>query len=94
LVDIRHEPGQNDVDMYRWCLEYGFNPIVIATKSDKISRGQINKHTAIIRKKLNCIEGTPILPFSSLKKTGGEEIWEYIEDSLLAFQGEQDNEEV
>ena len=31
LVDIRHEPSQNDVDMYNWGIEYGYNPIVIAT---------------------------------------------------------------
>lgn len=92
LVDIRHEPGQNDVDMYNWCLEYGFNPIIIATKSDKISRGQLLKHISQIRKKLNCIEGTPILPFSALNKSGREEIWEYIEDSLKAFQEEEADE--
>lgn len=88
LVDIRHEPGQNDVDMYNWGLEYGYNPIVIATKSDKISRGALQKHTSIIRKKLNCIEGTPIIPFSALNKSGREEIWEYIEASLEYFKEE------
>lgn len=88
LVDIRHEPGQNDVDMYRWSVHYGFNPIVIATKSDKISRGASSRQIALIRKKLNCIEGTPIIPFSSLNKSGREEIWEYIDGSLEAFQEE------
>lgn len=88
LVDIRHEPGQNDVDMYRWCLEYGFNPIVIATKSDKISRGQLARQVSVIRKKLDCVEGTPIIPFSALNKSGREEIWEYIEDSLCCFNEE------
>lgn len=88
LVDIRHEPGQNDVDMYNWGIHYGYNPIVIATKSDKISRGQLKKHTDIIRKKLNCIEGTPIIPFSSLNKSGRDEIWEYIEDMLGYYQNE------
>lgn len=92
LVDIRHEPGQNDVDMYNWCLEYGFNPIVIATKSDKISKGQLMKHTSIIRKKLNCIEGTPIIPFSALNKSGRDEIWEYIEASMEYFQEEGQDE--
>lgn len=92
LVDIRHEPGPNDVDMYNWCLEYGFNPIVIATKSDKISRGQLKKHTAVIRKKLNCIEGTPIIPFSALNKSGRDEIWEYIEASMEYFREEGQDE--
>ncbi len=90
LVDIRHEPSQNDVDMYNWGIEYGYNPIVIATKSDKISRGQFQKHAGIIRKKLNCIEGTPIIPFSSLNKSGRDEVWEYIEDMLEYYQNESD----
>ena len=89
LVDIRHEPGQNDVDMYNWGVRYGFNPIIIATKSDKISKGQFQKHMSIIRKKLNCIEGTPIIPFSSLNKSGREEVWEYIEDMLEFYESEK-----
>lgn len=89
LIDIRHEPGQNDVDMYNWSVNYGYNPIIIATKSDKISRGQMQKHTAIIRKKLNCIDGTPIIPFSALHKSGKEDIWEYIDDMLEIYNSEE-----
>ncbi|MCR5792547.1 MAG: ribosome biogenesis GTP-binding protein YihA/YsxC [Lachnospiraceae bacterium] len=88
LVDIRHDPGQNDIDMYDWCINYGFNPIIVATKSDKISRGKIERQKQIIRKTLNCIEGTPIIPFSALNKSGRDEIWEYIEASLEAFEEE------
>ncbi|MBE5935041.1 MAG: YihA family ribosome biogenesis GTP-binding protein [Lachnospiraceae bacterium] len=82
LVDIRHEPSQNDVDMYNWILEYGFNPIIIATKLDKIKRSQIQKNVSIIRKKLKAIENTPIIPFSSLTKQGRDDIWEFIEDYM------------
>lgn len=89
LVDIRHEPGQNDIDMYKWSVDYGFNPIIIATKSDKISRGALQKNTAVIRKTLNCIEGTPIIPFSALNKSGRDEIWEYIEDMLAYYEEEK-----
>lgn len=88
LIDIRHEPSKNDINMYQWITHYGFNPIIIATKSDKISRGQLQKHIAVIRKTLDCVEGTPIIPFSSLKKTGKEEVWEYIEESLAAYEEE------
>lgn len=90
LIDIRHEPGENDVNMYHWSVEYGFNPIIIATKSDKISRGALQKHTSIIRKKLNCVEGTPIIPFSALNKSGKDEIWEYIEDMLSYYENEEE----
>lgn len=90
LVDIRHEPSKNDVEMYQWILHYGFNPIIIATKSDKISRGAAQKQLSIIRKTLRCVEGTPIIPFSSLKKSGIEEVWEYIEDMLEMFSMEEE----
>ncbi|MEG1993204.1 MAG: ribosome biogenesis GTP-binding protein YihA/YsxC [Acetivibrio sp.] len=89
LVDIRHEPGQHDADMYQWSVNYGYNPIIIATKSDKISRGALQKQEAVIRKKLDCIEGTPIIPFSALNKSGRDEIWEYIDDMLSYYEEEE-----
>jgi len=90
LVDIRHEPGQNDVDMYNWALHYGFNPVIIATKSDKISRGAKQKHISAIAKKLNVVEGTPIIPFSAISKDGRDEIYEYIEDAIAYFAEEKE----
>lgn len=88
LVDIRHEPTKNDKEMYAWCTEYGYNPIIIATKADKINRSQISKNVLVILKGLNCVEGTPVIPFSSLSKLGREEIWEYIEASREAYEEE------
>lgn len=78
LVDIRHEPTNDDVMMYEWIKHFGYNCVVIATKSDKISRGQYQKHMSIIRKKLQMDPNEKILPISSLKKTGVEEIWNEI----------------
>lgn len=78
LVDIRHEPTNDDVMMYEWIKHYGYNCVVIATKADKISRGQYQKHMSIIRKKLQLDKDEKILPISSLKKTGVEEIWNEI----------------
>ncbi len=78
LVDIRHEPTNDDVMMYEWIKHFGYNCVVIATKSDKISRGQYQKHMNIIRKKLQMDHNEKILPISSLKKTGVEEIWNEI----------------
>ncbi|MGL4912439.1 MAG: ribosome biogenesis GTP-binding protein YihA/YsxC [Romboutsia sp.] len=75
LVDIRHEPTNDDVMMYEWIKHFGYNCVVIATKADKISRGQYQKHFSIIRKKLQLEKDEKILPISSLKKTGVEEIW-------------------
>lgn len=78
LVDIRHEPTNDDVMMYEWIKHFGYNCVVIATKADKISRGQYQKHMNIIRKKLKIDNNEKILPISSLKKTGVEEIWNEI----------------
>lgn len=78
LVDIRHEPTNDDVMMYEWIKHFGYNCVVIATKADKISRGQYQKHMNIIRKKLQMDPNEKILPISSLKKTGVEEIWNEI----------------
>ncbi|MGL5328000.1 MAG: ribosome biogenesis GTP-binding protein YihA/YsxC [Peptostreptococcaceae bacterium] len=78
LVDIRHEPTNDDVMMYEWIKHFGYNCVVIATKSDKISRGQYQKHFSIIRKKLQMDKSEKIIPISSLKKTGTEEVWNEI----------------
>ena len=83
LIDIRHDPSANDRDMYDWIVHNGFEPIIIATKSDKISRGQIDKHVKAIRTGLKTRPGTVIIPFSSVKKDGLEKIYEVL-DGFLA----------
>lgn len=79
LLDIRHEPSENDQIMYDWIIQNGFHPIIIATKADKLKRSQLGKHTKMIQNKLNTEEKTIIIPFSSETKQGREEIWELIE---------------
>lgn len=79
LIDIRHEPSKKDVEMYRLLYEKGFNPLIIAAKADKISKGAKDKQIALIRKTLGADKETPILPFSALNRDGKEEIWEYID---------------
>lgn len=79
LIDIRHEPSANDRHMYDWILYQGYQPVIIATKLDKINRSQKDKHLKMLRKGLNADEKTSILPFSALSKQGRDEIWEYIE---------------
>lgn len=85
LVDIRHEPSQNDKDMYNFIVNSGYNPIIIATKLDKIKRSQIQKQIKQIKTSLNVVEGTPVIPFSSQTKQGRDEIWELIEDYIEFF---------
>lgn len=91
LIDIRHKPSENDRNMYEWIVYHGYNPIIIATKLDKINRSQVQKHVKMIREGVNAVPGTPIIPFSALSKQGRDEIYEYIMDSYEAFM-ENDGE--
>lgn len=79
LVDIRHEPSENDCIMYDWIVERGHKPVIIATKLDKIKKSQVDKHLAVIRDTLNLEEDTIVIPYSSLSKQGREEIYELID---------------
>ena len=78
LVDIRHEPSANDKNMYEWIVYQGYDPIIIATKLDKINRSQIQKHVKMIKTGLNVKQGTVVIPFSATSKQGREEIWDLI----------------
>ncbi|MCD7709594.1 MAG: ribosome biogenesis GTP-binding protein YihA/YsxC [Clostridiales bacterium] len=78
LVDIRHEPSENDRIMYSWMLDQGYAPIIIATKQDKIRKSQINKQKKMISDTLGAKPGTVIIPFSALTKEGCDEIWETV----------------
>lgn len=83
LIDIRHEPKAHDREMYEWILYNGFTPVVIATKSDKIKRSELQKNLKIIREGLGMKKNEDgnypaIIPFSSVTKNGREEIWDEI----------------
>ena len=82
LIDIRHEPSANDKNMYEWVVYNGYDPIIIATKLDKIKRSQVQKQLKLIRQGLNVKPGTTILPFSSQTKQGRDEIWAMIESLI------------
>ena len=79
LVDIRHEPGPNDKMLYDWFLHYNLPFTLVATKSDKLKRSQIQKHQAIIRRYLEAPE--PPVPFSSETRDGRNQLWSIILDS-------------
>ena len=78
-IDIRHEPSENDQMMYEWMEHQGFAPIIIATKADKLKRGQVVRHVQMIREVLGVEEDTIVIPFSAETKQGREEIWDLVE---------------
>ena len=87
LIDIRHEPGENDKMMYNWLKHYGYDIIIAATKSDKIKRSQIQKQLSVIRKALNLEKDDVLIPFSGTEKTGVKELWEAIENIVDIKKG-------
>ncbi len=82
LVDIRHAPSKQDVEMYNYLRHYGLDGIVVATKADKISRNQLPKHIKEIRQTLKLSQEDKVIPVSALKKTGYEELLDVMEGLL------------
>lgn len=94
LIDIRHEPSSNDKIMYDWILSQGYEPIIIATKMDKLNRSQIQKHVKMIKTGLNVEKGTIVVPFSAETKQGRDEIYEIIESFLKKESMDDINEQL
>ncbi len=74
LIDIRHDPSENDKMMYEWFCANGYRPVIIATKLDKLKRSQISKHIKAIESGLQMDKDGIIIPFSAQTKQGRDEI--------------------
>ena len=82
LVDLRHAPSQEDIQMYQFLKYYEIPVIVVATKADKIPRGKWNKHESVIKKALEFDPADTFILFSSITKQGKEEAWQAIEAAI------------
>lgn len=82
LIDIRHEPSENDRTMYDWIVYNGYRPVIVATKVDKLKRSQVPKHVKMVREGLGMEKEDVLIPFSAETKQGREELWELIEGVL------------
>ncbi len=78
LIDIRHDPSANDKQMYEWILAQGYEPLIIATKADKIKRSQLDKQKKLIREGLGMPKGGTLIAFSAETKQGRDEIYELL----------------
>lgn len=87
LIDIRHAPSENDRTMYDWICANGYQPILIATKLDKIKKSQIGKQRQLILNTLEAKSGTVLIPFSAQTKEGREEIYEILDGIIEQSQG-------
>ena len=82
LVDVRHEPSTDDVQMYEFLKYYEIPVIVVATKADKIPRGKWNKHESVIKKKLDFDKNDDFIIFSSVNKDGLDAAWDAILEKI------------
>lgn len=82
LIDIRHEPSENDKIMHDWIVSNGYRPVIIATKLDKLKRSQVAKHVKQVREGLGMEKEDILIPFSAETKQGREEIWALMESML------------
>ena len=92
LIDIRHAPSATDKMMYDWIVYQGYEPIIIATKMDKLKRSQISKHVKLVREGLGLKKESIVIPFSATSKQGREEIWNLM-DSILESEVSENEDE-
>ncbi len=76
LVDIRHAPTRQDIQMYEYLRYYGLDGLVVMTKADKVSRNEMAKNIAIIKKTLELGPDDRLIPVSALKRTGYDKLLE------------------
>ena len=86
LVDIRHKPSAQDVQMYDYLKYFNLDGIVVATKADKVSSNQRSKNILEIRKTLGMSKSDKIIPVSALKKSGHEALLDEIENLLGNYE--------
>ena len=82
LVDFRHEPSADDIQMYEFLKYYEIPVIVVATKADKVPRGKWNKHESVIKKKLDFDKNDDFIVFSSVDKDGLDAAWDVILEKI------------
>ena len=86
LIDIRHEPSANDKMMYDWIVSQGFQPVIVATKLDKLKRSQVQKHLKMVRQGLGLQSEDCLIAFSSETKQGREELWDLVDKEVLGIK--------
>ncbi len=83
LVDIRHNPTDNDRLMYRYIISSGFPCLILANKADKIAVTKVDGVVKDLQKQLNPIGDIPTLPFSSERKIYKDDVWNFIDSYIL-----------
>ncbi|MBQ3508968.1 MAG: YihA family ribosome biogenesis GTP-binding protein [Peptococcaceae bacterium] len=84
LVDLRHPPSKDDINMYEWLMHMHKDVLVVATKCDKISKGQWLKHIKQVREGLKADKSQQILAFSAETGQGMEELHQWVEARIAS----------
>ncbi|ALB47339.1 ribosome biogenesis GTP-binding protein YihA/YsxC [Clostridium beijerinckii] len=87
LVDSRHKPTGDDIIMHEWIKHFGYDAIVVATKSDKLTRNELKKNEKVIKETLKLNSDDKLYFFSSLNKEGKDEL---IDNLFLEFATDLD----
>lgn len=82
IIDIRHEPSQQDQQMYKWLKHYEIPTCIVATKADKIPKSKWDKHIKMIKKTLEADPRDSVVLFSSELGIGREELWNIINEAI------------
>lgn len=83
LVDCRHKPTGDDILMHEWIKHYGYDVMVVATKSDKLTKNELRKSETVIRETLKLNSDDTLFFFSSLKKDRKDELINILFDDLI-----------
>ncbi|MDD7792984.1 ribosome biogenesis GTP-binding protein YihA/YsxC [Clostridium sp. 'White wine YQ'] len=78
LVDCRHKPTKDDIDMLNWIKHFNYDYVIVATKSDKLSNNDLRKSEKVIRDTLELGNTNKLFFFSSLNKKKREEVIDFI----------------
>lgn len=82
LVDIRHNPTENDRLMYNYIISSGLPCLILANKADKIAITKVSDSVTSLQKQLNPIGDIPTLPFSAERKIYQDDVWKFIENFI------------
>jgi GTP-binding protein len=82
LLDIRHDPTENDRMLFTWAAHFGLHVIIVCTKADKLAKTRRRPRLAEIKKAVSSGVDYPAVAVSTLEKAGTEELLEQIEKAL------------
>ena len=92
LIDIRHNPTDNDKLMYNYIISSGLPCLILANKADKIAITKVDGVVKSLQKQLNPIGDIPTLPFSAERKIYTDDVWEFIDSHLFNSNNKQESE--